>query len=69
MRDGALDLSRVRHVVLDEADEMLKMGFAEDVEGLLSQVGRAAGPRDLLSGPSRTRLGDEAEAPLSAGTL
>lgn len=29
---GALDLSRLRMLVLDEADEMLRMGFAEDVE-------------------------------------
>ncbi|WP_454294686.1 DEAD/DEAH box helicase [Salana multivorans] len=33
---GALDLSTVRFVVLDEADEMLRMGFAEDVETILS---------------------------------
>jgi ATP-dependent RNA helicase DeaD len=31
-----LDLSEVRTVVLDEADEMLKMGFIEDVENILS---------------------------------
>jgi ATP-dependent RNA helicase DeaD len=31
-----LDLSRVEVVVLDEADEMLSMGFEEDVEKLLS---------------------------------
>ena len=29
---GTLDLSQVQHVVLDEADEMLRMGFAEDIE-------------------------------------
>jgi len=33
---GTLDLTGVRFVVLDEADEMLKMGFAEDVEQILS---------------------------------
>ena len=33
---GTLDLSAIRFVVLDEADEMLKMGFAEDVEQILS---------------------------------
>ena len=32
---GALDLSRLRTVVLDEADEMLSMGFVEDIEKLL----------------------------------
>jgi ATP-dependent RNA helicase DeaD len=29
---GTLDLSELKFLVLDEADEMLKMGFAEDVE-------------------------------------
>jgi ATP-dependent RNA helicase DeaD len=33
---GTLDLSAIRFVVLDEADEMLTMGFAEDVEQILS---------------------------------
>ncbi len=33
---GALDLSGVRYVVLDEADEMLRMGFAEDVDQILA---------------------------------
>jgi ATP-dependent RNA helicase DeaD len=32
---GALDLSSLRFVVLDEADEMLDMGFREDLEELL----------------------------------
>jgi ATP-dependent RNA helicase DeaD len=32
---GALDLSAIRAVVLDEADEMLDMGFREDLEVLL----------------------------------
>ncbi len=32
---GALDLSALRCVVLDEADEMLDMGFREDLEELL----------------------------------
>jgi ATP-dependent RNA helicase DeaD len=35
---GALDLSRVRMLVLDEADEMLRMGFAEDVETIASSA-------------------------------
>jgi ATP-dependent RNA helicase DeaD len=33
-----LDLSGVRMVVLDEADEMLKMGFIEEVERILSSI-------------------------------
>jgi len=32
----AIDLSSVRRVVLDEADEMLKMGFVEDIDWILS---------------------------------
>ncbi len=32
---GALDLSALRVAVLDEADEMLDMGFREDLEGIL----------------------------------
>ncbi|MGM7677616.1 DEAD/DEAH box helicase [Microbacterium sp. A94] len=35
---GTLDLSELKYLVLDEADEMLKMGFAEDVEQILSQT-------------------------------
>ena len=33
-----LDFSHVRTVVLDEADEMLSMGFVEDIETILAQV-------------------------------
>ncbi|WP_067688073.1 DEAD/DEAH box helicase [Nocardia jejuensis] len=32
---GTLDLSELQYLVLDEADEMLKMGFQEDVERIL----------------------------------
>ncbi|WP_159617725.1 DEAD/DEAH box helicase [Arthrobacter zhaoguopingii] len=35
---GSLDLSALEYVVLDEADEMLRMGFAEDVEQILSST-------------------------------
>ena len=51
LRRGTLDLSHVTHTVLDEADEMLDMGFLEDVEAILADGGR---------GPQRTgwRPGD-----------
>jgi len=32
---GSLDLTQIRHLVLDEADEMLRMGFIDDVERIL----------------------------------
>lgn len=38
---GNLNLSECDVVVLDEADEMLNMGFAEDVEVILEGVGSA----------------------------
>lgn len=36
IKKRALDLSTVRCVVLDEADEMLSMGFIEDIQAILS---------------------------------
>ncbi len=36
IRRGTLDLSNVKMIVLDEADEMLDMGFQEDLEAILS---------------------------------
>ena len=38
MRRGTLKLSGLKTVVLDEADEMLRMGFIEDVEWILGQT-------------------------------
>ena len=38
LEKGTLDLSELRFLVLDEADEMLKMGFAEDVETILAET-------------------------------
>jgi ATP-dependent RNA helicase DeaD len=35
---GTLDLSELRYLVLDEADEMLNMGFADDVERILADT-------------------------------
>ena len=35
---GTLDLSELRFLVLDEADEMLNMGFAEDVDTILAET-------------------------------
>jgi ATP-dependent RNA helicase DeaD len=38
LEKGTLDLSRLDYLVLDEADEMLQMGFAEDVERILADT-------------------------------
>ncbi len=38
MEKRVLDIQHVRTVVLDEADEMLSMGFAEDMEKILAQT-------------------------------
>jgi len=35
---GSIDLSQIRAVVLDEADEMLDLGFAEDLEIILDET-------------------------------
>lgn len=46
LRNGQLDLSEVRELVLDEADQMLDMGFREDLEAIL----------DASAGQHRTHL-------------
>ncbi|WP_020406305.1 DEAD/DEAH box helicase [Hahella ganghwensis] len=38
LKRKSLDLSAIRAVVLDEADEMLRMGFIDDVEEILSNA-------------------------------
>jgi superfamily II DNA/RNA helicase len=45
-RQGYLDLSAIRMLVLDEADEMLDLGFLPDVERILSQT--PAGRQTML---------------------
>ncbi|MFD7883731.1 DEAD/DEAH box helicase [Streptomyces bauhiniae] len=75
---GTLPLSGLRTVVLDEADEMLDMGFAEDIDSILENVPderqtvlfSATMPsridsmaRKHLSDPVRVRIEREAPAP------
>lgn len=38
LRRGSLDISAVKTLVLDEADEMLRMGFIDDVEEILGHM-------------------------------
>jgi ATP-dependent RNA helicase DeaD len=74
---GTLDLSGLEVVVLDEADEMLDMGFAEDIEAILGKTPEnrqtalfsATMPpringmvRRYLSDPARVELGRTASA-------
>jgi ATP-dependent RNA helicase DeaD len=75
---GTLDLGTIRTVVLDEADEMLDMGFAEDIEAILAETPKtrqtvlfsATMPpridgiaRRHLSDPVRIQMGREESAP------
>jgi len=54
LRDGRLELSRVRTCVLDEADRMLDMGFGDEVLALVAACGQ---PRQTLLF-SATLVGD-----------
>ncbi len=38
LRRNRLDISNIRYAVLDEADEMLNMGFVDDIETILAQT-------------------------------
>lgn len=38
IRRGTLDLSNLQSIVLDEADEMLRMGFIDDVETVMAEL-------------------------------
>lgn len=45
---GNIDFSSIKSIVLDEADQMLKLGFKEDVEKILSTIKKhQAGRQDL----------------------
>ncbi|XP_063738681.1 nucleolar RNA helicase 2 isoform X2 [Eleginops maclovinus] len=51
LQNQKLDLSKLKHVVLDEVDQMLDMGFAEQVEEILStsyQKDSDSNPQTLL---------------------
>lgn len=39
---GSLDLSKIEYFILDEADEMLNMGFIEDIEAIFGRANPAA---------------------------
>ncbi len=71
LRRGTLKLNQIRMVVLDEADEMLNMGFLEDVEEILKEAPKerqtalfsatmppriVALSRDYLNNPQRVSI-------------
>ncbi len=71
LRRGTLKLGQIRMVILDEADEMLNMGFLEDVEEILKEAPKerqtalfsatmppriAALARDYLKNPRRVSI-------------
>ena len=64
IRRKTLALGSVRAVVLDEADEMLDMGFAEDLEAILSEA-PAARQTALFSATLPPRIRDLAERHLT----
>jgi ATP-dependent RNA helicase DeaD len=72
---GSLDLSVLRTLVLDEADEMLRMGFVEEVERILSATpeGRQTALLSATLPPeirriARTHLREPAEITIAAKT-
>ena len=72
---GSLDLSALRTLVLDEADEMLRMGFVEEVERILSATpeGRQTALFSATLPPeirriARTHLREPAEITIAAKT-
>ena len=63
---GTLDLTELRFLVLDEADEMLNMGFAEDVETILADTPADKQRRALLrddAGPDPPDLEEVPQRP------
>lgn len=43
VNQGRLDTSKLQHVVLDEVDQMLDMGFADDVDAIISYAYQGRG--------------------------
>ena len=72
---GSLDLSQLRCLVLDEADEMLRMGFIDDVEAVLKKTpdGRQVALFSATMPPpirriAQTYLNDPVEVAIKAKT-
>jgi ATP-dependent RNA helicase DeaD len=75
MRKGKLDLSALRALVLDEADEMLRMGFIDDVEWVIEQCPHdrqialfSATMPDVIRRVAHRHLQDPAEVRIASKT-
>ncbi|MBN7795267.1 DEAD/DEAH box helicase [Parahaliea mediterranea] len=76
MRRGSLSLDSLRLLVLDEADEMLRMGFIDDVEWVLTQTPPtrqialfSATMPDAIRRIARQHLTEPAEVTIAAQTV
>ncbi|WP_028292492.1 DEAD/DEAH box helicase [Oceanobacter kriegii] len=75
LRRGSLNLADIKAVVLDEADEMLRMGFIDDVNWILEQTPRsrqvalfsATMPREIQQ-VAETHLKDPVQVKIQAKT-
>jgi len=72
---GSLDLSQLKTLVLDEADEMLRMGFIDDVERILKETPEtrqtalfSATMPPVIKRIAKTYLRDPAEVTVAAKT-
>jgi superfamily II DNA/RNA helicase len=55
---GTLDLSKIDHVVLDEGDTMLEMGFQDSVETIIANVRRPGQASQSLAGNYLNQMAD-----------
>ena len=63
IRKGTLKLDKVQALVLDEADEMLRMGFIDEVEWILEQTPEAPPNRPVFRDHAETDRKDRQTAP------
>ncbi|MBC7685936.1 MAG: DEAD/DEAH box helicase [Bdellovibrionales bacterium] len=75
LEKGSLDLSKLKTLVLDEADEMLRMGFIDDVEQILQKTPEtrqtalfSATMPSAIKRIAKTYLRDPAEVTVAAKT-
>lgn len=75
IRKGTLKLDRLQALVLDEADEMLRMGFIDDVEWILEQTPSerqtalfSATMPDVIRKVARKHLNDPQEVKIASKT-